>query len=274
MPNHITNKFIISGNDNLVRQVIGPYDDETYGANSNNNEQCTLTFKRTVPHPPESDNDENWDWYTWNCDNWGTKWDAYEVRVVSAQNIGEENEVSVELEFQTAWSPPDMWLNKTVIQYPTLDFKLFWVDEDYPSSGKFFISNGNFMYQNYGHSDEAKEFVKEHWPELYESYEEYQRIDNLQTELDECVKEFFPNISIEITDYEEVDGLDEPKTIEIKCYLQHQIITEQTQSNYDAFNHLDNTLRKEIIKKVKEIVLEHGYKTKSKGKVLTITKKI
>ncbi len=64
-------------------------------------------------------------------------------------------------------------------------------------------------------------------------------------------KNLLENISIEITDYEEVDGLDEPKIIEIKYYQQYQIITEQTQAFYYAFNHLDNTLQKEIIKKVK-----------------------
>lgn len=39
-------------------------------------------------------------WYSWNCDNWGTKWDADEVEVGSCD--GE----CIDLHFQSAWSPP------------------------------------------------------------------------------------------------------------------------------------------------------------------------
>jgi hypothetical protein len=39
-------------------------------------------------------------WYSWNCDNWGTKWDANEVMVGSCD--GE----CIELHFDSAWSPP------------------------------------------------------------------------------------------------------------------------------------------------------------------------
>jgi len=39
-------------------------------------------------------------WYDWSIENWGTKWDAYEVRT---QRIS-ETELYVMLE--TAWSPP------------------------------------------------------------------------------------------------------------------------------------------------------------------------
>ena len=39
-------------------------------------------------------------WYSWNCENWGTKWDANEVVIGSCD--GE----CIELHFDTAWSPP------------------------------------------------------------------------------------------------------------------------------------------------------------------------
>jgi hypothetical protein len=39
-------------------------------------------------------------WYSWNCDNWGTKWDGNEVMIGSCD--GE----CIELHFDSAWSPP------------------------------------------------------------------------------------------------------------------------------------------------------------------------
>jgi hypothetical protein len=39
-------------------------------------------------------------WYDWSCENWGTKWDAYEVRV---QRL---SDTSMYVMMETAWSPP------------------------------------------------------------------------------------------------------------------------------------------------------------------------
>jgi hypothetical protein len=39
-------------------------------------------------------------WYSWNWENWGTKWDANEVMIGSCD--GE----CIELHFDSAWSPP------------------------------------------------------------------------------------------------------------------------------------------------------------------------
>jgi hypothetical protein len=48
-------------------------------------------------HPRPTDQEENW--YEWNCDNWGTKWD------ITTHDWGRDgNEVT--LNFDTAWSPP------------------------------------------------------------------------------------------------------------------------------------------------------------------------
>ena len=39
-------------------------------------------------------------WYDWNCENWGTKWDAYGIDVIN----GTAN--TLELQFFTAWDSP------------------------------------------------------------------------------------------------------------------------------------------------------------------------
>ena len=48
---------------------------------------------------PDGKNDDRW--YHWNISNWGTKWDACNVEIEYA------DESQIEIEFDTAWSPPE-----------------------------------------------------------------------------------------------------------------------------------------------------------------------
>ena len=41
-------------------------------------------------------------WYNWRIQNWGTKWDCYEVDIDDS-----ELEYGFEVTFDTAWSPPE-----------------------------------------------------------------------------------------------------------------------------------------------------------------------
>ena len=40
-------------------------------------------------------------WYDWRIQNWDTKWDCYDV------NIVDDDPENMEIEFNTAWSPPE-----------------------------------------------------------------------------------------------------------------------------------------------------------------------
>ena len=44
-------------------------------------------------------------WYDWNCENWGTKWDSCNVEFM------DETANTVDIQFETAWSPPIQWFN-------------------------------------------------------------------------------------------------------------------------------------------------------------------
>ena len=60
-------------------------------------------------------------WYDWNCNSWGTKWD------VDVQDNGydsSEDEEYINLSFESAWSPPTAWLIKVAKDYPDLHFTL------------------------------------------------------------------------------------------------------------------------------------------------------
>ena len=46
-------------------------------------------------------------WHTWNCKNWGTKWNTYECDLEWIDTSAGGTESFVEISFQTAWSPPE-----------------------------------------------------------------------------------------------------------------------------------------------------------------------
>lgn len=52
-------------------------------------------------------------WYNWNCNHWGTKWDASESYVDNIDEIDElDDEDDLVVMFNTAWSAPEPWYQK------------------------------------------------------------------------------------------------------------------------------------------------------------------
>ena len=59
-------------------------------------------------------------WYNWRLQNWDTKWDCYDVVVV------DEDPDQFEVEFNTAWSPPEAVCSALREQYPDLAVSWFY----------------------------------------------------------------------------------------------------------------------------------------------------
>ena len=57
-------------------------------------------------------------WYDWRLQHWDTKWDAYDVCVT------DDDPENVEIEFNTAWSPPEAICSAIREQYP--DVSVSW----------------------------------------------------------------------------------------------------------------------------------------------------
>ena len=70
MPNWITNELHLEGTEKDVEALLDSI------IVDRNNEQ-SVTFSNIVPMP-ESEKDN---WYMWNINNWGTKWDACETSI-------------------------------------------------------------------------------------------------------------------------------------------------------------------------------------------------
>ena len=59
-------------------------------------------------------------WYDWRLQNWDTKWDAYDV-------VGTDDDPDqLEVEFNTAWSPPEAICSELIEQYPDLAISWFY----------------------------------------------------------------------------------------------------------------------------------------------------
>ena len=59
-------------------------------------------------------------WYDWRLANWDTKWDCYDVEVV------DPDPENLEIEFNTAWSPPEAICNELREQYPDVSISWFY----------------------------------------------------------------------------------------------------------------------------------------------------
>jgi hypothetical protein len=70
--------------------------------------------------------DTEYNWYNWNNDNWGCKWDCGEVYVHS--DI-ESDPTEFHATFQTPWSPPEEFLRNLIERFPTLSYTLDWEEE-------------------------------------------------------------------------------------------------------------------------------------------------
>lgn len=87
------------------------------------------------------------DWYNWQIENWGTKWNAYEQ--VQVENV---------IEFQTAWSTPYKLFINLSKMFPEVTFEVRFADEDFGYNvGEFSLLGGVEVSTNIpdGGSEEA-----------------------------------------------------------------------------------------------------------------------
>lgn len=129
MPNHITNCWSVRHDDPKLIEWL-----HSCFTKHDISEEETLDFHKIIPQPDnvfKGDLGEKEkifckenkipDWYTWNVNNWGTKWGAYEGKM----HLVEKNELH--FEFQTAWAPPEPIIEK--LEQLGFEVNGFWKDE-------------------------------------------------------------------------------------------------------------------------------------------------
>ena len=140
MPNHCYNRVrLYSENEQDIKKLheifesgTNPKNDKTVFGQIIPEPDWTTTpnDKGELPIQPEPDSlyppqfpDGTTDdrWYNWRVHNWGTKWDCYDLSI-------EEDELpnGLDLQFNTAWSPPEEICHAIKEQYPDISVSWFY----------------------------------------------------------------------------------------------------------------------------------------------------
>lgn len=106
MPNWCSNRATITGPAPVIREITEIL-----------NQDDSPLLQWMVPRPQAEE-----DWYNWNINNWGTKWDISDVYF---ENQAEED--SIEFSFCTAWGPPTEAFHTWAEQDGRVEFNLeYW----------------------------------------------------------------------------------------------------------------------------------------------------
>jgi hypothetical protein len=185
MPNWVYNSVYISGNLEKVNALEAlmskPYKGVDNGA---------INFLNIIAPP-----DNKWDaynegrnWYDWNTDNWGTKWNACEIDV--DEQIDRNGDKQLGITFETAWSPPSgimdaLW---ALCRADGLDLSWHWEEEqgfgeDWESENAEFCMTDSWDIPNShtDHVDRDKNCVCE-WEDSENWYEDCPRPDLTEVE--------------------------------------------------------------------------------------------
>jgi hypothetical protein len=149
MPNWCSNQVTLTGPKEKIDQIIF----ELEKSNSVENSYEILNVLRPRPADQEED------WYSWNVNNWGTKWDVN----VGGYEVVDENTVS--FTFDSAWSPP-------TALYEYLETEGWNVDAYYYEPGMAYCGHyvdGYDDYYEYGDksADEVAEMIPSDLDEMF-----------------------------------------------------------------------------------------------------------
>jgi len=158
MPNHVTNRLTIIGDvEELLKIAAGP--------DANGKTGHAISFNTFIPMPPDilrgdvGVRETRPNWYRWSIDNWGTKWDAYDVNIQPTDN-------GAVITLDTAWSPPIPVINKIAELFPHLSIVHEFVDEGWNFAGETRYEKGQPVYQKEGDHDADREYIREMLMEL------------------------------------------------------------------------------------------------------------
>jgi len=86
-------------------------------------------------------------WYDWQCNNWGTKWDCYDVSEewLRYGNPNDDMQENIQCHYQTAWSPATAALQSISEQFPELSFYHAFADEGGGFLGYESIQDGEVL---------------------------------------------------------------------------------------------------------------------------------
>lgn len=131
----------------------------------------------------EAENEENFghkDWYHWNIDNWGTKWD---INTEEADDIElADGALEISLSFDTAWSPP-IEFYRTMTDGFDFEVEAYYNEEGMTFCGKYTSEDDDDFYE---YSDQTGDWVRENIPnDIHEHWGIADLLDDMAEEEDD-----------------------------------------------------------------------------------------
>ena len=139
MPNWCSNEVEIYGEKEDIAKFVEECFTDFKGT-------PVLDFAKVMPEPdydqPQKDGTHNNgvqkelhdvmpDWWNWRNTNWGTKWNLVpdpEGNLTGYEVVGQDDGF-IQLEFETAWSPPNGIYNEIWAKYPDLTVSWFYLED-------------------------------------------------------------------------------------------------------------------------------------------------
>ncbi len=167
MPNFVFNTLQLFGNKEHIYDIIKPTSNNSFlplNENSimNNNTEYKLETRfnfnleesfslcYAVPPPLLLNNS---DFYSpninWFIENWGTKWDARDSRII-------EEDDNIEVLFNTAWSTPITWFETVAKKYPDVKMINYFIEQTYDLFGVIVCVNGKCSEHYFQNKNDLK----------------------------------------------------------------------------------------------------------------------
>ena len=146
MPNYCENVVIINGKESDLTTIF----------------EAKLSFQKLYPRPAEKDED----WYDWNCEHWGTKWDINEDDITITLNQNEVGGFEIEADFVTAWAPPIAFFKYLTKQMTHLQVRLKYYEGGMDFCGETIFANGKMSSWDMD-EDEKIQFIRNNFYEDY-----------------------------------------------------------------------------------------------------------
>lgn len=165
MPNWCENEITLTGSKSVIEKLHSI-------AKEANQEKGF--FNRLVPRPKEQE--ENW--YDWNTQNWGTKWDIDPDQFQVGEIVKAHREYSFNISLATAWSPPENFL-KTLCKELDISANLRYIEGGMDFCGLLKIKgkeilkdfSGEIKTSNMIKCGFDRDFIEEYWADREEMEE-------------------------------------------------------------------------------------------------------
>jgi hypothetical protein len=124
MPNNMFNVLRLTGKESIIAQILK--DIKT--------EDNFIDFEKIIPIPNIDWYNSKDNWYKWNIQNWGTKWNSYDSKQLN--NV---------IYFTTAYSSPFPIIEQLSKLYKTVKFTLIYFEESNDIQDIVVYKNGKII---------------------------------------------------------------------------------------------------------------------------------